>query len=271
MTGHDRHAQCITQLAEGIARLTTSAAWRRYLEFQSRFHRYSFNNVLLIAAQCPEATQVAGFRAWRDLGRFVRAGERAIWILAPLVYRPRGLAEEGAEVVVRGFKFVPVFDVSQTDGAELPSVCNQLVGDDPAGHFARLAGVAGSLGFTVEDHVLAGSINGDCSHDDRRIRIETRNAPAQRLKTLAHELAHALLHEGFADRALAELEAESTAYVVCHALGLDSGDYSFGYVATWAGGGQQAVAAVRASCGRIQRAAAEILSRLRPEAADEAA
>ncbi len=271
MTGSDRHAKCINQLAEGIARLTTSGEWRRYLEFQSRFHRYSFNNVLLIAAQCPGATQVAGFRAWRGLGRFVRAGEKAIWILAPIVYRPQGLVEDESERVVRGFKFVPVFDVAQTDGAELPSVCNQLVGDDPDGHFARLVEVAGSLGFAVEDHVLAGSINGDCSHDDRRIRIETRNAPAQRLKTLAHELAHALLHEGFADRALAELEAESTAYVVCRALGVDSGDYSFGYVATWAGGGEQAVAAVRASCGRIQRAAAAILGRLGSEAGEQAA
>jgi len=271
VTAYDRHPEVITRLAEGIARLTTSDEWRRYLEFQGRFHSYSFNNVLLIAAQCPEATQVAGYRAWRRLGRFVRSGERAIWILAPLVYRRPGDAEDDAERVVRGFKFVPVFDVSQTEGEELPSVCSRLVGDDPAGHFARLTAVAQRLGFSVEEHAFAGNVNGDCSHDEHRIRIEARNTPVQRVKTLAHELAHALLHAGFEDRSLAELEAESTAYVVCRQLGIDSGEYSFGYVATWAGGGEPAVVAVRASCGRIQKAAAAILGPCRDEAGERAA
>ncbi len=91
------------------------------------------------------------------------------------------------------------------------------------------------------------------------------------MKTLAHELAHALLHAGFEDRSLAELEAESTAYVVCRQLGIDSGEYSFGYVATWAGGGEPAVVAVRASCGRIQKAAAAILGPCRDEAGERAA
>ncbi|MFZ0059366.1 MAG: ArdC-like ssDNA-binding domain-containing protein [Acidimicrobiales bacterium] len=259
MSAKLHHREVIAQLAEGIANLATSDEWRRYLEFQSRFHRYSFNNVLLIAAQCHEATQVAGFKSWRKLNRFVRTGEKAIWILAPMVYRRDGGADGEAEREIRGFKFVPVFDVSQTEGQELPSVCSRLVGDDPAGHFARLATVAQSLGFVVEDHGFHGTLNGDCSHAERRIRIEIGNSPVQRVKTLAHELAHALLHEDCDNRALAELEAESTAYVVCRALGIDSGVYSFGYVATWAGGGEEAVAAVRASCGHIQRAAAAIL------------
>ena len=99
----------------------------------------------------------------------------------------------------------------------------------------ELVNVARSIGFTVEDHEFNGSANGDCCHADHRIRVETTNTPAQRVKTLAHELAHALLHESYDNRALAELEAESTAYVVCQVLGIDSGDYSFGYVATWAG------------------------------------
>ena len=92
------------------------AAWRRYLDVQSRFHRYSFNNVLLIAAQCPEASLVAGFGAWRRLGRTVRRGERAIWIVAPMVSRT-GLADDRADgPVVRGFRFVPVFDVEPDRG-----------------------------------------------------------------------------------------------------------------------------------------------------------
>ena len=108
--------------------------------------------------------------------------------------------------------------------------------------------------------------NGDCTHSEHRIRVETRNTPAQRVKTLAHEIAHALLHEQFDSRALAELEAESTAYVVCQSLGLDSSDYSFGYVATWAGGGEQAIAGIKASCERIQRTAATILRAFEPAA-----
>ena len=91
------------------------------------------------------------------------------------------------------------------------------------------------------------------------------------MKTLAHEIAHALLHERYKDRALAELEAESTAYVVCQALGIDSSDYSFGYVATWAGGGEQAIAGIKASCERIQRSAAAILRVFEPAAEEEAA
>ena len=265
-----RHAEVIAQLAEGIASLTTSAEWRKYLGYLSRFHCYSLNNILLIAAQCPEATQVAGYRSWRKLNRYVRAGEKAIWILAPICYRRDDTAGDG-ERVVRGFKLVPVFDVSQTDGERLPTVCSRLAGDDPAGCYDRLVGVARSLDFVVEDHEFSGDLNGDCSHADRRIRVEVRNTPSQRVKTLAHELAHAFLHEGFGDRALAELEAESTAYVVCRALGIDSGDYSFGYVAAWAGGGEQAIGAVRGSCGRIQQTAAAILSRAQAELDDRAA
>ena len=121
------------------------------------------------------------------------------------------------------------------------------MGEEPLQHVGRLTEVADSLGFSVESLELADGVNGDCSFELHRIRIERRNAPAQRVKTLAHELAHALLHRAAPDRRLAELEAESTAYVVCHHLGLDSASYTFGYVAIWAGGGEEAVAGIRAS------------------------
>lgn len=273
MTANNNHPELIEELAEGVVNLTSSAQWQRYLTFQSRFHRYSFNNVLLIAAQCHEASQVAGFKAWRKMNRFVRKGEKAIWILAPMVYKNADPNADGGEHdrIIRGFKWVPVFDFSQTDGEDLPTICNHLEGDDPAGHYATLLGVASSIGFTVEDHELDGSTNGDCTHSEHRIRVETRNTPAQRVKTLAHEIAHALLHEHFDDRALAELEAESAAYVVCAALGIDSSDYSFGYVATWAGGGERAVAGIKASCERIQRTSATILRAFEPVAQEEAA
>lgn len=271
MTAKNNHPELIEKLAEGIGNLTFSEEWQHYLDFQSRFHRYSFGNALLIAAQCDEATQVAGFNAWRKMNRFVRKGEKAIWILTPMVYKNADAEEGDPECIVRGFKFVPVFDVAQTDGEELPTICNRLDGDDPAGHYATLLTVADSIGFSVEDYEFNGSTNGDCTHSEHRIRVETRNTPAQRVKTLAHEIAHALLHEKFDSRALAELEAESTAYVACQALGIDSSDYTFGYVATWAGGGDQAIAGIKASCERIQKTAATILRAFEPASQEQAA
>lgn len=266
VTANNSHPELIEKLAEGIANLTTSEQWQRYLDFQSRFQRYSYNNALLIAAQCREATQVAGFNAWRKMGRTVRKGEKAIWILAPMVYKTAQAEGDQQtqpfERIIRGFKFVPVFDVSQTEGEDLPIICNRLDGDDPSGHYTKLVGVARSIGFSVETHTFDGSTNGDCTHSEHRIRVEARNAPAQRVKTLAHEIAHALLHESFESRALAELEAESTAYIVCQALGIDSSDYSFGYVATWAGGSTNAIASIKACCERIQRTSGCILGAL---------
>ncbi|MFZ0668437.1 MAG: ArdC-like ssDNA-binding domain-containing protein [Acidimicrobiales bacterium] len=251
--------ELLSQLAEGIQRLTSSDEWQRHLDFQSRFHRYSFGNVLLIAAQSHEATQVASFLTWRKTERFVRKGEKAIFILAPMVYKNPEGHESDEDRIIRGFKWVPVFDVAQTDGEELPSICSRLAGDDPEGLLAQLVAVAQCVGYSVDDAELSGGSNGDCNFELQRIRIEVSNSPVQRIKTLAHEIAHAILHEGFKDRRLAELEAESTAYVVCASLGINSDDYSFGYVVTWAGGGDEAVAGIKASCGRIQKAAASIL------------
>jgi len=266
--GTSERDRLLDTLAEGVRTLTTSDRWRSHLELQGRFHRYSFNNTLLIGAQDPDATRVAGFAAWKRLGRSVRRGEHAIWILAPLVGRRVTDADGDERRPVFGFRPVAVFDVAQTDGEDLPEVCRTLQGDDPGSWFAALAARAARLGFGVERVELPGSTNGDCSHAGHRIRVESRNAPAQQVKTLAHELAHALLHEQYADRAVAELEAESTAYVVCRSLGIDSGGYSFGYVASWAGGGLQAVAAIASSGAAIQRAAAVILDGLDAPDAD---
>jgi len=246
-------------LAEGIEALTTSDRWRAHLEVQGRFHHYSFNNALLIGAQDPAATRVAGFATWKRLGRMVIKGERAIWILAPMIGRRTRDADGEERRPIYGFRPVAVFDIAQTEGDALPEVCRNLEGEDPASWFAALRARAERLGYAVEPAELPGRMNGDCTYGLRRIRIESRNDPAQRVKTLAHELAHAVLHETVADSALAELEAESTAFLVCRSLGLDSGEYSFGYVAGWAGGGAQAVAAISASGGAIQRAASTIL------------
>jgi antirestriction protein ArdC len=200
------------------------------------------------------------------MSRFVRKGEKSIWILAPLVYKETDEATDDTQKVIHGFKYVPVFDVSQTDGEEIPAPCHKPLGSDTTGCFAKLVAVAHSIGFTVEDAELPSTTNGDCSHELHRIRVELTNSPAQRVKTLTHELAHAILHKDFESRAIVELEAESTAYVVCECLGIDSSDYSFGYVANWAGGGDEAIAAIRIVGERIQKTAGQILDGLDEQA-----
>jgi hypothetical protein len=250
----------LDKLSEGIANLTSSEEWHRYLEYLSRFHSYSSNNVMLIAQQAQGATRVAGFNAWKSHKRFIRKGEKAIWIIAPIAYEPKGEDTDSEQKDNRGFKWVPVFDVASTYGEDLPTVCHELSGDDPDGVFARLAEFAKTIGFTVEDAELPDGIHGDCVYELHRIRVEITNPPAHRLKTLAHEIAHGLLHEQCDNRALAELEAESTAYVICQNLEVDTSDYAFGYVACWAGGGDQAIAGIKGSCERIQKAADSVLT-----------
>ncbi|MHB8189739.1 MAG: ArdC-like ssDNA-binding domain-containing protein [Ferrimicrobium sp.] len=260
MINHNSHAELLTKLTDGIMELSDQSSWRQYLKSQALFHNYSFNNTMLIAKQCPSATRVASFNSWRKLGRIVRKGEKAIWIIAPMIYRES--ADEDASI--RGFKYVPVFDLSQTDGEELPSPCAKLSGDDHLRHYEALVKVANGHGFSVEDALLPEEINGLCSHRERTIKIKVDNSPAHRVKTLAHELSHALLHEDESNRQLAELEAESSAYVICQALGIDSRDYSFGYVALWAGDPTKAVMNIKASAERIQRTAAAVLSSIQP-------
>jgi antirestriction protein ArdC len=267
-------AELLATLADGVADLTSSTAWRAWLDVQRRFHRYSWGNTLLIAAQCPDATRVAGFHAWLRLGRHVRKGEHGIAILAPVVPRLRVVdADSGDERWVAGrphaFRVAHVFDVSQTDGEELaPPPVTRLEGGDPKDWYTQLRDVAHSLEFTVEEDYLPDDVNGDCNHALRQIRIEVRNGQRQQVKTLAHELGHAILH---ADRAglcreQAELEAESVAYVVCAGLGIDTSEYSFGYLAVWAGGGEQARRAIAESAQRIQMAAHRVLDAVTPGA-----
>jgi antirestriction protein ArdC len=255
----------LDQLREGIATLTSSEKWTRWLQAQGRFHHYSFGNTLLILLQRPDATRVAGYRAWLQLRRQVRKGEKGIAILAPIANRIRVEDENGEQKVLAGpahaFRTAHVFDVAQTDGDDLPTVSDRLSGDDPDEVYSQLVAVAHSLGFTVEEDYLDGSRNGDCNHATKAIRVEVRNEPAQQVKTLAHELSHAILHsDDFTGaREIAELEAESVAYIVCQNVGLDSSAYSFGYVASWIGGGPEAIKAITASGQRIARAARQIL------------
>ena len=255
----------LESLGEGIAELTTSEKWKQYLDVQSKFYRYSPNNVMLIMLQNPYATRVAGYRAWQAMDHQVRAKELALRILAPMTYQKDGPEGEKTSEI-HGFKTVPVFDISQTEGPDLPDVVSKLEGLAPEGVFDRLTEFANSIGFRVErPETLDSGANGDTTHSQGRIRVVASNSDAQQAKTLAHEIGHALLHDPGVEatkdleRGLKELEAESAAYVICTALGMDTSDYSFGYVAGWAGGAPEAIQGIKASTGRIQKAATAVL------------
>ena len=260
------HAGLLEELSAGIAELTTSETWTRYLDVQSKFYAYGPNNVMLIMLQNPYATRVAGYHAWQELGRQVLAKEQALRILAPMKYKKEDAPDDERTSEIRGFKLVPVFDISQTEGRELPDVVSRLEGLAPEGVFATLSEFAGTIGFRVgRPQSLESGANGDTTPSLGRIRVAASNSEAQQVKTLAHEIGHALLHDPEVPATkeltlgLKELEAESTAYVICAALGMDTGDYSFGYVASWAGGAPEAIQGIKESTRRIQKAVTAVL------------
>ena len=231
----------LERLATGVRELLGSRAWQDALKFKARFHHYSFNNALLIYLQRPDATLVAGYKRWQELGRQVRKGETSIAILAPIICRLRD--EESGEAVQRavGFRSARVFDVSQTDGDLVPEPPQPVLleGDSEAIR-AALKGaeaLAASKGFPVSYQDLRGGALGSFSVTKRLIKLRGDLPPLQTLKTLVHELAHGLMHaDPKADekRHLVELEAESCAFLVLHELGLDTSRYTFPYLANWA-------------------------------------
>jgi len=252
------------------------------LDTAAKFHSYSLGNLLLIGAQAPQATRVAGFRTWQSLGRQVRKGERGIAILAPCTYRPKtadraepaepaghepattstgGLVlEAGGRKQVRGFRAVHVFDLSQTEGAPLPDVAPAvLVGQAPAGLWNDLAGQVAGHGYALERGDCGGA-NGYTDPSRRVVRVRGDVDDAQAVKTLAHELGH--LECGHVTdlpthaTCRGRCEAESVAYVVAAAHGLDAGGYTFAYVAGWAGGD---LTGVRQAAETVTKAARAIL------------
>ena len=178
----------LDELQAGISELTTSERWQRYLDVQSRFYSYSPNNVMLIALQKPNATRVAGYKTWQSLDHQVKAKESALRILAPMRYQKDDGPEGEVVREVHGFKLVPVFDVSQTDGPDLPEAVSRLEGLAPEGVFERLTKFAHGIGFRVErPESLVSGANGDTTHALGVIRVVSTNSEAQQAKTLAHD------------------------------------------------------------------------------------
>lgn len=270
---HDQaRAELLSQLHDKVATLSESDEWRAWLSVAARFHQYSANNVLLIWLQRPDATRVAGYQAWRKLGRQVQAGEKSIKVLAPLVRRvsdPETEVHDPAAMrrVVTGFRVVSVFDVAQTTGDPLPpSPIELLQGDGPAGVLEALEAVADADGLTVSREDTRPGVNGYLDRKGRQIVLSPTLDPAAQVKTLAHELGHywdpwlAAQPEGYPfHRGLCEVVAESVAFIVGDALGLDTSAYSVGYVASWADGDAKKVLDL---AGRINSSADAILSRI---------
>ena len=298
----ERIAALHAQMAEQVTALREGPEWAAWLEAAARFHDYSFNNVVLILAQRPDATAVAGYQRWRTFGRQVERGEKGIAILAPVVRRTDrtdpaddgGRAaggpstgsgptsevsvEGGADTApgrarVAGFRVTHVWDVTQTSGTPLPVLPRPqlLAGQAPDGLWDRLVAAIADHGYTVE-RGDCGTANGVTHPATATVRVRADVDDAQAVKTLAHELGHVLLHTGPgtdgvpACRGTAEVEAESLAYIVATSHGMDTSAYTFPYLATWATTveGSTPEAVIRASGARVVTAAHDTLVRLQP-------
>ena len=240
------------QLSDGILALNDPQAWQAWLKFSSQFHRYSFGNSLLIMLQDPQATHVAGYQAFKAMGRQVRRGETGIKVLAPITRREPRLDDAGQLVrddqgrpvnrtQVVATKPVTVFDVRQTDGPPLPDPkigeATLLTGQAPVGLWDRIQGLLEERGFDVRRGAALGGPNGYTDFGRRLVMVRDDVDDAQAVKTLAHEAGHVILHpdqQGRECRGILEVEAESVAYMVTNAHGLDSSQYTFNYVAGWA-------------------------------------
>jgi len=281
--GQDKLTALHEQISDGVAALVESQGWRAMLDTAAKFHTYSLGNLLLIGGQAPQATRVAGYRSWQSLGRQVRKGERGIAILAPCTYRPKTSSsttdstreqpqdERGGPAApaasgkqLRGFRVVHVFDITATEGDPLPEVTPVLLtGQAPAGLWEDLAGQVAGYGYALERGDCAGA-NGYTDPRRRVVRIRGDVDEAQAMKTLAHELGHlecghvADLPTYLTCRGRCEVEAESIAYVVAAAHGLDASGYTFAYLAGWAGGD---LTHVRQAAETVTRAARTILGR----------
>ena len=285
----DKLKEITDRLEQGITELFESERYKEYLRVMSKFHNYSFNNTLLIAMQKPDASLVAGFSSWKNnFGRNVMKGEKGIKIIAPSPFTVKQEVEktdpqtgkpvigkdgkpvtEEKEIKVPAYKVVSVFDVSQTEGRELPDIAvNELTGDvDRFKDFFAALEQASPVPVGFEK--IEGGAHGYYHLEEKRIAIDEGMSDLQTLKTAIHEIAHAKLHDidlnapkeeqkPRVDRRTREVEAESVAYTVCQHYGLDTSDYSFGYVAGWSSGKE--LAELRGSLETIRSTAAEMIN-----------
>ena len=277
------------RLEQGITELFDSERYKEYLRVMSKFHNYSFNNTLLIAMQKPDASLVAGFTAWKNqFQRNVKKGEKGIKIIAPSPFKIKQETEkidpqtqkpvigkdgkpvtEEKEITIPAYKVVSVFDVSQTDGKELPDIAVDALTGDVEQYSDFFAALEKTSPVPIGFEKIEGGAHGYYHLEDKRIALDEGMSELQTLKTAIHEIAHAKLHDidlnapkdeqqPRVDRRTREVEAESVAYTVCQHYGLDTSDYSFGYVAGWSSGRE--LAELKSSLETIRSAAADIIN-----------
>lgn len=270
------------QLEQGLRDLFNSEKYKTYLNTMSKFHSYSFNNTLLIAMQRPDASLVAGYGAWqKNFDRHVKKGAKGIKIISPVKIKMEvdddKSGNEGAKktIEVTKFKVSTVFDVSDTEGKELPSIgVDKLTGEVDKYHQMTKA-IKNISKVPIEYKDISGGAKGYFSVKENKIVVQKDMPQAQTLKTLIHELAHSILHGNpdkekneempSKDRRTKEVEAESVAYAVCQYFGIDTSDYSFGYIAGWSS--NKELDELKSSMQLIRRTARSIISDLNTELA----
>ena len=269
------------RLEQGITELFESERYTDYLRVMSKFPQYSLRNTVLIAMQAPDASHIMGFEAWKDpaIGRHVKANEKGIRIIAPIKVKKqvekidpdtkqpvldkngKPVTEE-TEIVIPKFKVVCVYDVAQTEGKELPTLADELTGDGEQ-YRDFFSALEKTSPFPIAFEALGDGIKGHCNYEEQRIAINEGMSELQNIKTAIHEIAHATLHDTGIDdperldRRTREVQAESVAYTVCQHYGLDTSDYSFGYVAGWSSGRE--LAELKGSLETIHNTAAKLI------------
>ena len=237
------------RLVQGVKKVLDSKEFKEFLSFSARFHRYSFNNTLLIWCQRPRATRVAGMKAWNFMGRYVKKGEKGIAIFAPLIKKSKESQTESTEDAkmdpeneaerLIGFSAVYVWDIEQTDGKPVPELETEapVMDGNPEVLFARIL-QASPIPVEYED--IKGKARGYYMPKEKKIVLSSRLRPEEKAKTILHELAHHLSHsevsEGLSsglDRPSEEVISEGAAFMSSAHFGLDSSGYSFPYVASW--------------------------------------
>ena len=285
-TEKQRVQELTDKLEQGLQDLFNSDSYRNYLSTMSKFHNYSFNNTLLIAMQKPDATLVAGYKAWqKNFERHVNKGEKAIRILAPAPYKIKeerdkidpvtqellldkdgNPQKEEVEITIPAFRAVSVFDVAQTDGKPIPELAAKELLSDVEGYQDMIRAVEAISPVPIELEEIAGDSKGYYDREAKRIAVQENMSESQTLKTMIHEVVHSKLHSKEVeqdeqmkkDRNTKEVEAESIAYTVCQHFGIDTSDYSFGYIAGWSSG--RDTKELRSSMDTIRRTASELIT-----------
>ena len=286
MTKEEKTKQAFEMIEQGVKDVYSSDNFRKYLSCCSKFHSYSLNNTLLILAQKPDATLVAGYNAWqRNFNRHVDKGERGLIILAPVTSKITQLMDKAdedgnpildengdpikEERVINQLRFTTttVFDISQTSGEPLPSLIHNLTGSSDE-ILAFIDSVKNICTIPIDYHspskdaVLAGGAKGYYSIAEDRIVLNMELEDMQIAKTLIHEYSHSILHKKTdKDSDQREIEAESLAFVLCDHFGIDTSDYSFGYIASYAA---QDEAKLKTILSNIQSTAHEMIDKLEP-------